>query len=249
MSVGKCFIGLVYVLSLSHFTYAQDSLKYSTLSLGLGLSAISNKDAFQSPYTYRGTNLIFNSTYAKFGPKAQHIIDLTYSGGEMESIVSPIADNKLLLLNYDYLFNLKTKSISKRFIPSMGIGLHTLLSNTNYLPKVESPKSYFSGGAYLTLSGNILYQLNKRNSIRMQLGLPVFGLVYRPDFEINGKTLTKTSPIGKSSFFSFKLEYAYKLRANLNITATYNFNYFTVDEPRPISILQNGLLIGVRKTF
>jgi hypothetical protein len=249
MSIRKYYISFVIVLALSNVTHAQDSLKYSTLSLGIGLNTISNKDAFQSPYTYRGTNLLFNSTYTRFRTKGQHIIDLTYSGGQIESVVSPKADNKLLLFNYDYLFNLKTKSFNEKFTPSLGIGLHTLLSNTNYLPEVESPKSYLSGGAYLALSGNILYHLNKKNSVRMQFGLPVFGLVYRPDFEINGKALTKTTLIGHSSLLSIKLEYDYKLTPKLNLTATYNYNYFTFDEPRPITILQNGLLIGLRRTF
>jgi hypothetical protein len=249
MSIRICFISFVIFITLSNVTHAQDCLKYSTISLGIGLNTISNKDAFQSPYTYRGTNLLLNSTYTCFRTKGQHIIDLTYSSGQMESIVSPKANNKLILFNYDYLFNLKTKSANKKFAPSVGIGLHTLLSNTNYLPKVESPKNYLSGGAYLTLSGNILYHLNKKSSVRMQLGLPVFGLVYRPDFEINGKTLTKTTLIGKSSLLSVKLEYDYKLTPKLNLTAAYNYNYFTFDEPRPITILQNGLLIGLRKTF
>jgi len=242
MSIRKCFMNFVLVLALSNVTHAQDSLKYSALSFGIGLNTMSNKDAFQSPYTYRGTNLLFNSTYTRFRTKGQYIIDLTYSGGQIESIVSPKADNKLLLFNYDYLFNFKANSLNKKFTPSLGIGLHTFLSNTNYLPKVESPKSYLSGGAYLTLSGNIHYHLNKKSSVRMQVGLPIFGLVYRPNFEIKGKTLTKTTLIGK-------LEYDYKLSPKLNLTATYNYNYFAFDEPRPITILQNGLLIGLRKTF
>lgn len=248
MSIRECFMGCVVVLA-STITNAQDSLKHSTLSFSVGLNSISNKDAFQSPYTYRGTNLLFNSTYIGFGAKGQHIIDLTYSGGQIKSIVSPQANNQLLRLNYDYLFNLKGKNTNEKFTPSLGIGFHTLLSNTNYLPKVESPKSYFSGVAYLTLSGNILYRLNKKSSIRTQLGLPVVGLVYRPDFEINGKTLTKTTLIGKSNLFSIKLEYDYKVTPKLSLTATYNYNYFTFDEPRPITILQNGLSIGLRKIF
>jgi hypothetical protein len=69
----------VIFITLSNVTHAQDSLKYSTISLGLGLNSISNKDAFQSPYPYRGTNLLFNSTYTCFRTKGQHIIDLTYS--------------------------------------------------------------------------------------------------------------------------------------------------------------------------
>lgn len=70
---------------------------------------------------------------------------------------------------------------------------HTEAINEHWPTKVESPKSYLSGGAYLTLNRNILYHLNKKSSVRMQLGLPLFGLVYGPDFEINGKTLTKTN--------------------------------------------------------
>ncbi len=249
MSVRKCIVGFAAVLALSNTTHAQDSLKYSTISLGIGINMLSNKDAFQSPYTYRATNLLFNSTYTRSGTKGQHIIDLTYSSGHMESIVSPRANNKLFLFNYDYLFNVKTKSVNERFTPSLGFGLHTLLSSTNYLPGVESPKSYLSAGAYLTLSGKILYRLNKKSSISMQLGLPVFGLVYRPDFEINGKTLTETTIVGKINLFSIKLEYNYKLTPRLDFTATYNYNYFTFDEPRPITILHNGLSIGLRKTF
>lgn len=249
MSFRKWYLSFVLVLVLLNVAHAQDSLKYSTLSLGIGFNTISNNDAFQSPYTYRGTNLLFNSIYARFRTTGLQIVDLTYSGGQIESIVSPKANNKLLLFNYDYLFNLKTKSAYKKFIPSLGFGLHTLLSNTNYLPEVESPKSYLSGAAFLTLSGNIQYQITKKSSVRMQFGLPVFGLVYRPDFEINGKTLTKTTFIGNSILLSAKLEYDYKLTPRLNLTATYNYNYFTFDEPRPIAILQNGLAIGIRKTF
>ena len=75
------------------------------------------------------------------------------------------------------------------------------------------------------------------------------GFVYRPDFEINGKTLTKATVLGKGSLFSVKVEYDHKLSSKLYLTASYNYNYFTFDEPRPITILTNGLLIGLRKTF
>jgi hypothetical protein len=249
MSIKKCFIVAVVILTLSDVTLAQDSLKYSTISLSIGFNNISDKDEFQSPYTYKGTNLLLNTTYTRFSPRGQHIIDLTYSGGNIKSVVSPQANNKLVLLNYDYLFNLNRTRINKKLIPSVGVGFHTLLGFTNYLPEIEAPVSYTSAGSYLTLSGNVLYRLSKKSSISMQLGLPVFGLVYRPDFEINGKTLTKTTLIGQSALLSAKIEYSLKLNPRLNFIATYNYNYFTFDEPRPITILQNGLSIGLRKTF
>lgn len=248
MSIRKYLTVVVLILALSHKTNAQDSLKYSTLSFSLGINSVSNKDEFQSQYTYHGTNLLFNSTYTRFNSNGQHILDLTYSRGKIKSIVSPDANNTLLLFNYDFLVNLR-KSIYGKFSPSLGGGLHSFLSRTNYLPEVEGSTNYFSGGMYLTLSGNILYRLNNKSSVKMQFGLPLFGVAYRPDFEINGKTLTKTTLIGKSILFSAKLEYNYKLTRNLSLTATYSYNYFTFDEPRPITILQNGLLIGLRKTF
>ena len=249
MSVRIFIIIFVLALALSSVAHGQDSLKYSAISLSIGLNKLSNKDEFQSPYTYKGTNLLLNFMYTRASKKGQHIIDVTYSGGQIKSVVSPPADNQLFLFNYDYLFNLSAKKPDDKFIPSLGIGVHSLFSNTNYLPDVEGPISYLSGGAFLTFSGNILYRLNKKSSIRVQAGLPVFGVVYRPDFEINGKTLTKTTALGKGNLFSVKLEYDYKLSSKLYLTAAYNYNYFSFDEPRPITILTNGLLVGLRKTF
>jgi hypothetical protein len=83
----------------------------------------------------------------------------------------------------------------------------------------------------------------------MQVALPIAGVVYRPNFEIDGETLTKVTLPGKSNLFSITLDYNYKLTPKLSVTATYHYNYFTFNKPRPITILQNGLFIGVRKTF
>ena len=249
MSVRIWFIIFGLVLVLSTVAHGQDSLKYSAISLSVGLNKLSNKDAFQSPYTYKGTNLLVNFLYTRARRKGEHIIDVTYSGGQIKSVVSPNANNQLFLFYYDYLFNLRTKNLEQKITPSLGIGVHSLLSNTNYLPDIESPVSYLSGGAFLTFSGNILYRLNKKSSVRLQAGLPVFGFVYRPDFEINGKTLTKTTVLGNGNLFSVKVELDYKLSSKLYLTASYRYNYFSFEEPRPITILTNGMLVGLRKTF
>lgn len=229
--------------------HAQDSLQHSAISLSIGVNRISDKDEFQSPYTYRGSDILINCIYASVRAKGQRIIDFTYSEGKIKSIVSPQADNKLLFFNYDYLFNLKPKTTNERFVPSLGMALHTLLSSTNYLPKIESPVSYLSAAAYLTVSGRFLYHFNKKSNVRMLLGLPVFGLVYRPDFEINGKTFTKITQIGKGNLFSAKLQYDCQLTSKFTFLATYHYSYFSFHEPRPVFILQNGLSLGVRRTF
>jgi len=182
-------------------------------------------------------------------PGAQQIVDVTYSAGGMRSVVSPRAKSQLFVANYDYLFKVRRETASQTFIPSLGVGLHSLLASTNYLPNVELPVTYLTATAFLTLSGNVLYRLNKRNQVRMQIALPVAGIVYRPDFEINGKTLTRLTAPGKGGLFFVKLEYAYTISRALDITATYQYNYFSFDEPRPIAILQGGLFFGIRKKF
>ena len=105
MSGKRYLVSFTLALALTNVC-AQDNLKYSKISLSIGFNNVSNKDALQSPYTYRGTNLLFNSTYTRIRIKGQQIIDLTYSGGHIKSIVSPQADNGLLFFNYDYLINI-----------------------------------------------------------------------------------------------------------------------------------------------
>ena len=248
MSIRIGLISLAMVVSLTGALHAQDSLNYSTISFAVGINSIANKDLFQSPYTYKGTNLVVGASYTKFREKGQHIVDFNFSGGHIESVVSPQAKNQLLMLYYDYLFNFKMLAAGK-IRPSLGMGLHSMLSNTNYLPEIEGPKSYQSGGAYLTVGGAISYRLNKKSGFNLQLGLPVFGLVYRPDFEINGNTLAEAAFIGKGGLFSAKLEYSYRIAAKLSVTARYTFNYFAFDDPRSIDIMQNALSIGLRKVF
>jgi hypothetical protein len=248
MSIRRCFLILIMIVAFLDVLHAQDSLNYSTLSIAIGGVRIANKDLFQSPYTYKGTNLLLNASYERFGVKGQHRVDFTFSGGHMESVVSPQAKNHLFMLYYDYLFNFKTTA-ARRFSPSLGMGLHSLLSNTNYLPDIEAPKSYLSGGAFFTLSGALSVRLNERSNFIVRVGLPVFGLVYRPDFEINGNTLTEPSYIGKGGLFSFGAEYDFKLSRRLSLRVAYQYNYFAFDRPRSIDVGQSGLSVGIRRTF
>lgn len=243
------FLIFLAALAVTNVLNAQDSLRYSTLSLSVGANNISNKDVFQYPYTYRGTNVLINSIYTHVGIKGWHSLDVMFSLGQLKPVVAPHANGKLLCINYDYLINFKRKIFREKISPFLGVGLHTLLSSINYLPSIEEPNRYLSSGSFLTLSGSVVYHLTKKSGMNVQVGVPIFGLVYRPDFEINGKTLSKTTLVGKGSLFSMKLLYDYKLTSSLYFNAAYTYTYFTFDEPRPITVLQNGFTIGLRKTF
>lgn len=237
---------LLLACSCTLTVWAQDDASHSTLSLGVGVNSLSNKDAFQSPYTYKGTNPVFNAVYTHNRAKGRHVADLSYTFGNVKSVVSPLAKNNLVMLNYDYLFNLRYRKSDSRFVPSLGIGTHTLVSSTNYLPEVASPKTYVTAAAYVTLGAEVIYHINRKSYIRMQAAIPVFGIVYRPDFEINDNALTEVATIGNSNLLSGRIEYVYKLGPKLDILAAYNYGYFSYDDPRPVTILQHSVWLGLR---
>jgi hypothetical protein len=230
--------------------HAQDSLNYSALSLAIGGNQVMNKDLFQSPYTYRGLNFSFGSTYTRVRNENRQALEFMYAGGNIQSIVSPKAKNRLFVFNYDYLFNLRSRMAGKKLSMSAGIGLHTLLSSTTYLPDVALPATYFSGTAWLTLTGSVGYTLKRKSTLTLNTGIPVFGVVHRPDFEINGKTLTRAVFAGKNILLAAGLTYAYRLTPTVGLIATYRYHYFTIDDRGPsLSLLQNGLTIGVNTRF
>src|SRR4051812_26862886 len=114
MSAEKSLASLVLAIAAATGSYAQDSLSYSTISLSAGINFVSNKDVFQSPYTYRGANLLLAGTYKHLTTRGQHMVDLSYSGGKIKSSVSPQAKNNLLLFNYDYLFNIRNQRSNQK---------------------------------------------------------------------------------------------------------------------------------------
>ncbi|MET0636195.1 MAG: hypothetical protein ABWZ25_09230 [Chitinophagaceae bacterium] len=249
MSITIYSIAIILTNAISGTVHTQDSLPRSTFSFAFGVTRIADKDLFHSPYTYRGTNMLLNAGYTRWGTKGQHIVEVNYSGGKLAAVVAPKAEGRLLMFNYAYLFNLGPANANRKLIPALGIGLNTLMSTMNYLPKIESPKTYLTAGAYLTLRGNLIYNFSHISSFKIKAALPFAGLVHRPDFDINGKTQITVTHIGESGLFSAGLEYSYKLNPRLHLTAAYAYTFFTFDHPRPVTILQNDLSVGIKRTW
>ncbi len=240
---------IILYIALMHMSEAQIFKPYSTLSLSLGANQTWTKDEFQSPYTYKGLNSLIHASYERVKMRGKHNVDFSYSYGQIKSVVSPHASQKLLSLNYDYFFNKKSRRINQRLYTSFGVGLHTFLSTTNYLPQVEQSLNNYSANLYLTLSMRALYQLTKRSHIKLRVELPTVGVVYRPDFEINGKTLTEITALNERILISTALGYGFRLSSKVALTADYHFKYFAFDEPRPFVNIQNGILLGVKYKF
>lgn len=249
--MNKIKLPLIIILHIAqmHVSEAQNSQAYSTFSLNLGVNQTWTKDEFQSPYTHKGLNPLIHASYERVKKRGQHSLDLSYSSGKIKSIVSPHANQKLITLNYDYFFNTKSRKINQRLYTSFGVGLHTFLSATNYLPDIEQSLNNYSGNIYLTLSVCASYQLSNKSRIKMQIELPTIGVVYRPDFEINGKTLTNISTLNDRFLISTALGYEFRLSSKVSVTADYRFKYFAFDEPRPLVNIQNGFSLGLKYKF
>ena len=241
----KYLICLAAALALSVTVCAQDSIRYSTWSFSGGYDAMSRKDQLNLPYEYTGTNLAFNSTYTRFRSKGQHVVDFTYSGGQIQAPVYSNANNNNIFINYDYLFNLRTKS--RKFMPSLGLGLHTIVTKVDYYPRLLSTQAkYLSTGAYLTLTGNLAYQLGKRSTLRLQVSLPVVGVITRKHDEVTGGKLSSFTYPGQSLLMSAKLEYCYQLTTKLGLIASYRYSYFKYTDPWMLNVTNNGLFFGLR---
>jgi hypothetical protein len=240
----------VIVVSLyAHLANGQDTLRHFSLSPYAGVANLQLKDKFQSPYTYSGMNPLIGLRGTMTGSKGSHYLDLSYSWGKIQSIVSPIANTATLTVHYDYLFYLTKPNNRKRLVVSAGLGLHSITNRSTYLPNIELPVDYISSSAFLSATGQVHYSLNKKNQFTAQASLPIAGIIYRPDFDVNGKSLLKFASPTSSQLFYFKASYARLLRPSLHLTATYDYSYFSTDKPRPMTLLNQGLTIGLRKTF
>ncbi|HEY5747778.1 MAG TPA: hypothetical protein VIU12_17010 [Chryseolinea sp.] len=240
----------VIVVSLyTHVSSGQDTLRNTSLSFRAGVGVLYMKDEFQSPYTYSGTNPLIGLTGVMNRSRGSHNLDLSFSWGKIQSIVSPKANTATLSVHYDYLVQLTNPDKQKRLVFSAGLGLHSVTNRSTYLPNIELPVYSISSTAFMSASAQVHYALNKKSQLMAQASLPIAGIVYRPDFEVDGKSLLKFTSPTSSQLFYFKATYAHRLRPRLHFIATYDYSYFSTDEPRSLTFLNQGLTIGLRKTF
>jgi hypothetical protein len=224
--------------------FAQDSTRHHSLGVTLGVTNVHNKDEFHSPYTYNGRNFLLGLSYFRTTSRNSQEVLFDLSTGHLHSSVSPAANSQVGLLSYDYFF--RTKAISNKLSGALGLGLHAMATRVNYLPDVELPKSYLTAGTFLAAGGRLRYSISRRSALEFNASISTLGVVYRPDFDINGKSLTGAAFWGNSLFYTVKLSYIFQLNPKLDFVVSYRYQYFGYNEPRPIYFSQNGLSIGLR---
>ncbi len=228
-------------------TKAQSYPDTSTLYLSAGVQIITLKDQFQSPYTFQGTEMMFHLAHVRFKEKHIQNLNFGYSKGKMDPVVSPGSKNSLIFLNYALMFRIK--KLPPELSISFGGGLAALLTGSTYLPEIQKPQKYVTANANLEAAGRISYTLDEKNRVGFSVRLPLLGLAYRPDFEVEGLDYVGMNSLFTNPGFSGILEYEVRIGPYYGLMFKYFYNYYTFPDPRMFALMQNGFTVGFNLKF
>jgi hypothetical protein len=225
----------------------QTYMDTSTLYLSAGVTIITNKDQFQSPYTFKGSEFMFHLSHVRFKEKNIQNLNFGYSKGKIGPVVSPEAKNSLTFLNYALMY--RVTGLPPNLSMALGGGLAAMLTGSTYLPEIEQPDRYVTAYANLEAAGRISYTLDSKNRVGLSIRVPLIGLAYRPNFEVKGKEYFGMNSLVTNPGLSCILEYEYRIGPYYGLMFKYLYNYYTFPDPRMFALMQNAFTVGFNLKF
>jgi hypothetical protein len=235
------------LLSFAGNMIAQTYMDTSTLYVSAGVNLITNKDQFQSPYTFQGAEIMFHLSHVRFKEKNIQNLNFGYSKGKIGPIVSPEAKNSLTFLNYALMY--RVTGLPPNLSLSLGGGLAGMLTGSTYLPEIEQPDRYVTANANLEAAGRISYTLDSKNRVGLSIRVPLIGLAYRPNFEVDGKEYFGMNSLITNPGISGVLEYEYRIGPYYGLMFKYLYSYYTFPDPRMFTLMQNAFTAGFNLKF
>jgi hypothetical protein len=153
----------------------------------------------------------------------------------------------MVFLNYAYMYRMP--DLPPALSLSFGAGLAAMLTGSTYLPEIEKPKRYATANANLEAAGRISYTMNEKNRVGLSLRLPLIGLAYRPNFEVEGPDYVGMNSIVTNPGISGILEYELRIGPYYGLMFKYLYNYYTFPDPRLFALMQNALTVGFNLKF
>lgn len=236
-------LSLCFAVSLA----AQTNPDTSTLYLSAGAGFITVKDHFQSPYTYQGPEMMFHLSHVRFKNNNVQNLNFGYSKGKISPVVSPEAKNSMVFLNYALMYSIP--ELPSDLSVSFGGGLAGMLTGSTYLPEADKPARYVTANANLEAAGRISYTVDNKNRVGLSLRLPLIGLAYRPNYEVDGREYFGMNSIVRNPGISGILEYEYRIGPYYGLMAKYIYNYYTFPDPRLFALMQNAFTVGFNLKF
>jgi hypothetical protein len=132
---------------------------------------------------------------------------------------------------------------------SFGGCLAAMLTGSTYLPEIEQPDRFVTANANLEAAGRISYTLDEKNRIGLSIRLPLIGLAYRPNFEVDGREYFGMNSIVTNPGISGILEYEYRIGPYYGLMFKYLYSYYTFPDPRMFALMQNSFTAGFNLKF
>lgn len=246
MKTSPSFLILI-LLTFAGKLVAQTNPDTSTLYLSAGANIITIKDQFQSPYTFQGAEMMFHLSHVRFKEKNIQNLNFGYSKGKISPVISPSAKNSYTFLNYALMYRIP--ELPSYLSIACGGGLAAILTGSTYLPEIEQPNRYVTANANLEAAGRISYTMNEKNRIGLSLRLPLIGLAYRPNYEVDGRDYIGMNSIVTNPGLSGILEYELRIGPYYGLMFKYLYNYYTFPDPRMFALMQNAFTAGFNLKF
>jgi len=235
------------VLSLAVNSSAQTNPDTSTLYLSAAVNYLKIKDQFQSPYTFKGVEMMFHLAHVRFTDKNLQMLNFGFSKGKISPVISPDAKNSLIFLNYALMY--RVPELPSTLSVSYGGGLAGMLTGSTYLPEIEQPDRFVTAYANLDAAARVSYTLNEKSRIGLNIRVPLIGLAYRPNFEADGRDYIGMNSIITNPGISGILEYEYRIGPYYGLMFKYIYNYYTFPDPRMFALMQNAFTAGFNLKF
>jgi hypothetical protein len=144
---------------------------------------------------------------------------------------------------------LRIQELPSHLTLSFGGGLAGLLTGSTYLPEIEQPDRFVTANANLEAAGRVSYILTEKSRFGLNIRIPVFGLAYRPDFEVDGNDYIGVNSLVTNPGISGILEYEYRIGPYYGLMFKYIYNYYTFPDPRLFALMQNAFTVGFNLKF
>lgn len=229
--------------------------KKNKIGFHLGIAQHATRDNLVSPLFYSGFRVPIQLYYKFDGRHNKHLVNLSFSSGEIDNSINNWADNMFAGLSYEYhryafaFLNSDTKVF-------VGGIFDNFLSYRNYYSRSYHPNlNYYSDSdsweliSSINLSLLAEYEINKLEKIEVRIIFPVIAFVSRPSYSLlppdnilrlkdpEDVSLNDIIDAGSietiNEYFLFNIQAAYELNISdyFNLRWNYSFKYYSIDEP------------------
>ena len=230
-------------------------LKLNSFQLDAGINLL--KEENLHPKVHGGA--VFGILYSNLRTKSNHKqfdigIQFSRLKTEYESLAATM--NIQLFANYAYLFNGITND---KFTYNIGpkLGLHY---NLSLYPNWDESHLYWADYLCLGLRNKLKYQLNEKQALTVDLSIPVFSLISRPELNriykidnisaggiINSMHSNLKGALWNHSFIiKSRIEYCFKINNRIKQAICYSLNYSRLMEKEGLPFQNLQHLIGLK---